>query len=136
MSNEANGTTPSRKIHSSQELERAAKVAGFGRAVKTGKNHFDLLTQAESYPDKTMRPGFICSNSTKASYAKMAGQSAMSQGSANQTANQTTQPINTFDASESLAVVREPLEVEGIFCIKNHCALREEIEVQFLSLNN
>ena len=46
--------TPSRKRHSSQQLERVAKVAG-------GVNRFEVLTQAASYPDETMRPGSVVS---------------------------------------------------------------------------
>ncbi len=38
MGNAAIGITPSRKRHSSQQLERATKVAGFGREVNTGAN--------------------------------------------------------------------------------------------------
>ena len=120
--------TPTRKRPASQPLGGRPK----GSRVVGGKNRFDVLTQAESYPDKSMRPGSICSNSNKASYAKVTGKSA---------ATRSAQPATTTPVASHPAVVPgldecEPLEVEGIFCIKNDRALREEIEVQFLSLNN
>ena len=41
----------------SQQLERAAKVTG--GAIK---NRFEILAQAESYPDRAMRPGSVVSD--------------------------------------------------------------------------
>jgi hypothetical protein len=63
MVSEENGTTPSRKRHSSQQLERAAKVAGFGREVNTGasQNNYKVLKHARSYHDKSMKPPSVLS---------------------------------------------------------------------------
>jgi hypothetical protein len=53
--------TPSRKRHSSQQLVRAAKDSRVGDVDGRLRNRFDILTQADSYPDKSMRPCSISS---------------------------------------------------------------------------
>jgi hypothetical protein len=55
-SNAANSLNPSRKRHSSQQLERAAKIA-----VGITHDRYEFLSQANSNPDKTMKPGSVAS---------------------------------------------------------------------------
>jgi hypothetical protein len=55
--------TPSRKRHSSQQLGRASKDI---RVVGVEDyNRFDVLTQAESYPDCSMKPASVISTSSR-----------------------------------------------------------------------
>ena len=121
------GNTPSRKRNATQQLGSKPKDC----RVVGAKNRFDVLTQAESYPDKSMRPGSICSN--KASYAKVVGKCERSRGLEQSKAPPTSTPLTTAD--EGYQIEDDNMEVEGIFCINNDRAFREEIEVQFLTLN-
>jgi hypothetical protein len=55
--NTTNTNSPSRKRHSSQQLGRASKDI---RVVGVENyNRFDVLTQAESYPDCSMKPASV-----------------------------------------------------------------------------
>ena len=57
----ANLVTPSRKRHLSQQLVGAAKDIRVGEQEGRFRNRFEVLTQADSYMDKSMRPGSISS---------------------------------------------------------------------------
>ena len=50
--------TPSGKRHSSQQLERTSKDPRVGGLVQ---NRFNVLSQPDSYPDKSMKPSSIAS---------------------------------------------------------------------------
>jgi hypothetical protein len=56
MNSENVNLTPSRKRHSSQQLGGAPKDLRV-----CGVNRFEVLTQANSYPDKSMRSGSVVS---------------------------------------------------------------------------
>ena len=121
--------TPSRKRNLSQQQERAAKIHGGSRGG-VARNRFEILTQAESYPDTSMRPGSVLSGPanravrTTPSYANKVGQMKATGPATHPQAavNHTDGPI-------------EDLEIEGIFSINNEGAMRKEIEVHFLTLN-
>jgi hypothetical protein len=136
--------TPSRKRHSSQQLVRAAKDSRVGDVDGRLRNRFDILTQADSYPDKSMRPCSISStrgvistgaaitpmyahdfptfaNSSK-SIDPIRGNSSWGNG-----ARPARLHIKTVPNASSL--------VEGAFAITNEGAFREELEIALDTIN-
>ena len=114
-SNEVNSLTPSRKRHSSQQLERAAKVAG-----GITRNRFEILSQANSYQDRTMKPGSVVS--TPRAQAMTPAPVPGLAIAANQ------KPRSDGDASLNN-------QIKGVFALNNDRAMREEIEVALESMN-
>jgi hypothetical protein len=130
MVSEENGTTPSRKRHSSQQLERAAKVAGFGREVNTGanQNKYEVLKHARSYHDRSMKPPSVLS--TPGVTRQRPGRSfAGKVGNAH--ALQVNGPSQTGVQADSSLI----LEVDGVYSINNAGALREELEIECNTIN-
>ena len=154
--------TPSRKRHSSQQLERVAKIAG-----GANRNRFEILNQADSYPDRSMKPGSVISTPGTslhvASYASKLGGSGKPVGRpANQTSSfssshknraqdqtqaraqaqaeagsQTqTQSADTMtNQTDHQGVGQNHGLVEGLFEVQNKGAMRQEIEIALESLN-
>ena len=122
--------TPARKRHLSDQPERVAKITG-----AVGKNRFEILTQAESYPDRTMRPGSVTSDKARPAptYASKVGRSRANKTSGLAAAGKATEnpEVRRDQANGS----EENLEIEGIFSITNEGAMRKEIEVHFLTIN-
>lgn len=127
---------PSRKRHPSQQLERAAKITG--GAIK---NRFEILTQAESYPDRTMRPGSVVSDSmtqtarSAPTYASKVGLTRTTKAGGLAPSVTQTRPDALPISQNQMGCQDEDLEIEGIFSITNEGAMRKEIEVHFLTLN-
>ena len=113
--------TISRKRRSSQQLGRAAKDS---RKVAT-HNKFEVLKNAGSYPDRSMKPASVISTP---GVIKLPMQSYASKvGNVSTTARRSHERLIT----EALPV----REAEGIFSISNEGGLREELEVEFNKMN-
>ena len=147
-----NGGTPGRKRHSSQQLGGASKDS---RMLGEGiRNRFEVLTQADSYPDRSMRPGSVTSTSTPALPAKN-WQNKPRTGNAWQAKKPPKpqpQPVNTVQqpshsnkvqqrapvakhSNISVPNVEEDSLVEGVFDVHNVGPIRQELEVAVETLN-
>ena len=141
--------TPSRKRHSSQQLERVAKVAG-----GANRNRFEILTQADSYPDRSMRPGSVVSipggsipvltYASKLSGVKNVNGSVSQLASSSSGASDINQSQDQIGAKANStrsdsAVVHEVGQnhrlVEGLFDVQNKGGMRQEIEIALEKLN-
>ena len=116
----AHGQTTGRKRHNSDQLQGTAKAPKDGR--NEYQNRFEVLTQSKSYPEKSMRPESVLTTPgindkhKGFSYASKLGHSAKLAPSGRTTED-------------------DALEAEAIFDIKNDRALRQEIEVHFVTIN-
>ena len=106
------GVTPSRKRPLSQQLEGAAKGS---KIMAVSSNRFDVLTQSNSYPDKTMRPGSV--SSVRATSAESS---------------------SSMDFQEEVPALTEtvlPNQIDPLFGVNNDGHMRQEIEIGIVSLN-
>ena len=132
--------TPSRKRHSSQQLERSSKWVG-------GANRFEVLTQDASYPDKTMKPGSMVSTTgiavPETTYAsRLAGfrphkftleeNVTVDQPGVERFLNHAHMQANKVTTQGS---GKNHILVEGLFDVQNNGGMRQEIEIALESLN-
>ena len=133
----ANLVTPSRKRHSSQQLVGAAKDIRVGEQEGRFRNRFEVLTQADSYMDKSMRPGSISST-----LGVMSASAAPASTRANDFPVFTNDPIRP-SSSWGNGAARPRIDnvrngsslVEGAFTITNEGAYREELEIGLDTIN-
>jgi hypothetical protein len=121
------GTSPrnlrfSFKRHCSQQLGRAAKDS---HMIAT-QNKYGLLNNAVSYPDRSMKPASIIS--TPGTSKLNPGQSFASKVGSS---SRSTQNPQLAVKPDSLPL----LEAGGLFSINNEGTLREELEVEFSTID-
>ena len=109
------GGTPSRKRHLSQQ-QQSERMAKGSKIMTGGANRFEILTQSNSYPDKSMRPGSVSS---------APGTSARSL-------------VTSMDVQDDIPALIEavlPNQVDPLFGVNNDGPFRQEIEVGIATLN-
>ena len=122
--------TPSRKRHSSQQMGGTAKDLRVGGSTK---NRFEVLTQINSYDDKTMRPASIASTPGPSNQFSFHAASS----------NDYSIPKTVHAATPAAACLLDNLVFkddnlvvsEGVFDIRNDRAMRQEIEISLETLN-
>ena len=123
-----NNSTPGRKRHSSQQLQGAAKDI---RVMGNTSNRFDILNHPSSYPDEFMDCGPPRPDSRSKQNSTADGTHMTQPTYANRVGGQ----HKAGSRSVGLGAGGPELEVEGVFNIRNEGALREELEVEFNTLN-
>jgi hypothetical protein len=116
--------TPSRKRHSSQQLGGAPKDLRV-----SGANRFEILTQRNSYDDKSMRPDSIKSTPGPSARPTIRPHSSTQLRTA--PSGSTLVELNAGETFKDDNLIVG----EGVFDIHNNRAFRQEIEVALETLN-
>lgn len=123
------GTSGSRKRHCSQELARSSKDI---RMVTT-QNKYGLLDTAASYPDRSMKPASVISTPGASKLKQSTSKIVPGQSFANVVGALSSSTKNPKSPGERSS--KPLLEAGGIYSINNEGALREEIEIEFGTIN-
>ena len=131
--------TPSRKRHLSQQL--APKAKDIRVAGTSGLNRFEVLTQAESYSDQSMKPDSVSGSGF--TRVKPRGNRAKTVAKRTNTTNPSS-PSEQMQVEDEIVDVTNrsdlvesviPNQVEPLFGVNNEGPFRQEIEVGIATLN-